>query len=76
MKVYYDEIIDALYLQFGDRQPDGAVEIAEGVSIDTAEDGSLTGIEILEASKKLDLNTILSYTLELDKNILMKKAAL
>jgi uncharacterized protein YuzE len=75
MKVYYDETVDALYLKLDDREPDGAVEIAEGVNIDTTEDGRLTGIEILKASEKIDLNTILSYTLELDKDILRKKTA-
>ena len=75
MKVYYDEEVDALYLKLGDQKPDGAIEIAEGVNIDTTTDGKLTGIEILKASKKIDIDTILSYTLELDQGILRKKSA-
>ena len=69
MKVHYDEEVDALYLRLGDQKPDGVIEIAEGINIDTTTDGKLTGIEILKASKKMNINTILSYTLELDKNI-------
>lgn len=69
MKVHYDEEIDALYLELGDEKPDGVIEISEGVNIDTTSKGKLTGIEILSASKKMDINTILSYTLELDKNL-------
>ncbi len=75
MKVYYDEKIDALYLKLGDQKPDGVIEIAEGVNIDTTSDGKLTGIEILQASKKININTILSYTLELDQNIFQKNIA-
>ena len=75
MKVHYDEEVDALYLKLGDQKPDGVIEIAEGVSIDTTTDGKLTGIEILKASKKINIDTILSYTLELDKDILRKKTA-
>jgi uncharacterized protein YuzE len=75
MKVHYDEEIDALYLKLSDEKPDGVIEITEGVNIDTTDDGKLTGIEILKASQKMNLNTILSYTLELDKDVLKKKSA-
>ncbi len=73
MKVYYDKEVDALYLKLSDQSPDGVIEIDEGVNIDTTCDGKLTGIEILKASQKFDINTILSYTLELDQNILGEK---
>ena len=75
MKINYDEEIDALYLKLGDQEPDGVIEIAEGVNIDTTDDGKLTGIEILHASDKINIDTILSYTLELDQGILRKKIA-
>ena len=75
MKVHYDEEVDALYLKLGDQKPDGVIEIAEGVNIDTTTDGKLTGIEILKASTKIDIDTILSYTLELNQGILRKKIA-
>ncbi|MBF0353244.1 MAG: DUF2283 domain-containing protein [SAR324 cluster bacterium] len=74
MKVHYDEEIDALYLQLSDQPPDGVIEITEGVNLDTTNDGKLTGIEILKASQKININTILSYTLELDHGILKQKA--
>ena len=75
MKVHYDEEVDALYLMLSDQKPDGVIETAEGINIDTTTDGKLTGIEILKASEKINIDTILSYTLELDKNILKKKIA-
>lgn len=74
MKIHYDEKVDALYLSLGDQQPDGVIEIAEGINLDTTEDGKLTGIEILKASEKINIDTILSYTLELDKNVFKKIA--
>jgi uncharacterized protein YuzE len=70
MKVYYDKEVDVLYLKLGDQKPDGVIEIAEGINIDTTVNGKLTGIEILKASKKINIDTILSYTLELDQGIL------
>jgi uncharacterized protein YuzE len=75
MKVHYDKEVDALYIQLSNQKPDGVIEIAEGVNIDTTNDGKLSGIEIINASKKFDLNTILSYTLELDKDLLLQKVA-
>jgi uncharacterized protein YuzE len=75
MKIQYDEEIDALYLKLGDQNPDGVIEITEGVNIDTTTDGKITGIEILNASNKMNIDTILSYTLELDQGVLRRKTA-
>ncbi len=75
MKVYYDDKVDAVYLQLSDEKPDGVVEISEGVNLDTTSDGKLAGIEILKASEKIDINTILSYTLELNKDILQQNVS-
>ncbi len=75
MKIHYDEEIDALYLKLSDQQPDGVIEIAEGINIDTTRDGKLAGIEILKASNKFNINTILSYTLEFDHNLFKQNVA-
>ena len=72
MKVYYDKEVDALYIKLGTKSPDGVIEISEGVNLDTTSEGKLVGIEILNASKKIDIKTILSYTLELDKKLLSR----
>ncbi|MFH1897624.1 MAG: DUF2283 domain-containing protein [Candidatus Desantisbacteria bacterium] len=66
-EVFYDDEIDALYLKLGDEKPEGVVEVSEGVSLDTTSEGRLVGIEILDASNKVAIETILSYTLELNK---------
>ncbi len=75
MKVNYDEEVDALYLKLSDQNPDGVIEITEGINIDTTTDGRLIGIEILNASQKININTFLSYTLELGEGILGQKIA-
>ena len=75
MKAHYDIEVDALYLTLGDPQPDGVIEIAEGVNIDTTADGKITGIETLKASSRLDVDTILSYTLELDHGLAKREVA-
>ena len=74
MRVHYDKEVDALYLEFGDEPPEGVIEIAEGVNLDTTSQGKIVGIEILDASGKMDLRTILSYTLELDKDLIAPRS--
>jgi uncharacterized protein YuzE len=75
MKVYYDDETDSLYLKLGDDAPDGVIEISEGVNIDTTSQGKIVSIEILNASKKIDLKTVLSYSLEFDKDLITQKFA-
>jgi len=73
MKVYYDDEVDALYLKLGDESPQGVIEITEGVNIDTTSEDKIVGIEILNASKKIDLTSLLSYSFEFEKRILDHK---
>jgi len=73
MKVYYDNKVDALHIKLGNKVPEGVVEISEGVNLDITSEGKIVGIEILDASEKIDIKTILSYTLELDKRLLSQK---
>ena len=74
MKVYYyDDEVDALYLKLGDESPEGVIEITEGVNIDTTSEDKIVGIEILNASKKIDLTSLLSYSFEFEKKILNQK---
>ena len=69
MKVHYDAAVDALYLTLADVQPEGTEELSSGINLDTTANGMITGIEILNASSRIDLDTILSFTLELDRDI-------
>ncbi len=74
MRIHYDHQVDALYLKLGEESPDGVMEIAEGINLDTTSEDKIVGIEILHASKRIDLKTILSYTLELDKDLIQETA--
>jgi len=74
MKVHYDNEVDAIYIKLGNQRPDGVIEISEGVNLDTTAENKIVGIEILHASKKMNINTILSYELELDNTLIQKTA--
>ena len=74
MKVHYDKEVDAIYIKLGNQKPGGVIEISEGVNLDTTAENKIVGIEILEASKKMNIKTILSYELDLG-NKLIKKIA-
>lgn len=74
MRVHYDKSIDAIYIKLGSQKPDGVIEISEGVNLDTTSENKIVGIEILDASKKMNIKTIFSYELELDKRLLQKTA--
>ena len=74
MKVYYDAEVDAVYIKLGTQKPDGVVEITEGVNLDTTSENRIVGIEILNASKKMNIKTILSYELKIDKKLIQKTA--
>jgi uncharacterized protein YuzE len=73
MKVYYDHEVDALYLALGEEAPDGVIELVEGVNLDITSGNRIVGLEILNASKKINLPTILSYSLEFDKELIFLK---
>jgi uncharacterized protein YuzE len=64
VKVFYDKQVDAVYIQLNIEKPEGVIEIEEGVNLDILPDGKISGIEILHASKKMDLKTILSYSID------------
>lgn len=74
MKVRYDSVVDAMYIKLGNQKPDGVVEIAEGVNLDTTSEDKIVGIEILNASKKMNIKTILSYEIELDRKLIQRTA--
>jgi uncharacterized protein YuzE len=71
MKIEYDKITDALYIQLKEADVDDNIDIEEGVSIDVDEKRHIVGIEILDASKKLSLKDIVNITIE---NLPVEKA--
>lgn len=60
MKISYDDGTDLLYLRFDERQQQ--VEnrrVAEDIVMDLGEDGKIIGIEILDASRHVNLQNLL-----------------
>ena len=60
MKIYYDDGNDLLYLRFDEREQQ--VEnrrLAEDIVLDIGENGKIVGIEILDASKHVNLENLL-----------------
>ena len=61
MKVTYDKLVDAIYIALSNLKPEGVIEVAEGINIDVTADGKVVGIELLDAKKKVSLDTLFSY---------------
>ena len=66
MKVSYDADVDAVYLELLKSEPEGVIEVAEGIHIDVTSDGRIVGIELLDASKKVSLGSLLTYEIDAD----------
>jgi len=66
MKVSYDADVDAVYLELLKCEPEGVIEVAEGIHIDVTSDGRIVGIELLDASKKVSLGSLLTYEIDAD----------
>jgi uncharacterized protein YuzE len=54
MKVSYDEEVDVLRIRFSTRPVEESDEDKPGVIIDYDADGNVVGLEVLDASKRMD----------------------
>ncbi|PJJ97784.1 hypothetical protein CO615_06890 [Lysobacteraceae bacterium NML75-0749] len=59
MKLSYDKETDSLYIHLSSREAVEAQEVAQGVVLDFAEDGSLVGIDVQHASQVADISRFL-----------------
>ena len=59
MKLNYYSETDSLYIDLSSKPSKESVEISEGIVLDYDEDGRITGIDIDNASHKIDLNEII-----------------
>ena len=55
MKFRYDDVVDALYIELSEESPVAATEVSDGINVDTTPTGRIAGIEILNASSRIDL---------------------
>ncbi len=58
MKLTYFPETDSLYIDLSSKTSVESVEVSEGIVIDFDEDGQITGIDIDNASFKIDLKEI------------------
>ena len=58
MKLNYDPETDSLYIDLSDHPSVESREVSEGVVLDYDQEGTLTGIDIDNASRKVDLDQL------------------
>lgn len=61
MKVKYDKEVDVLYIVFSEKKIKESDEGKPGIIIDYDKQGSIVGIEILNASKRIKNPTKVEY---------------
>jgi uncharacterized protein YuzE len=59
MKLNYYPETDSLYIDLSSKPSKESVEISEGVVIDYDDAGNITGIDIDNASRKINLNEVI-----------------
>jgi uncharacterized protein YuzE len=64
VKIEYDKAVDALYIRLRNVKPSDSKDIEEGVTVDLDKQGHIVGIEILDASEKLGLESLLNVSIE------------
>jgi len=66
MKLNYYPETDSLYIDLSSKSSIDSLEISEGVVVDFDEDGNIVGIDIDNASKKLDLTELILSKLPIE----------
>ena len=64
MKIEYSKDVDALYIRLREAKIADSIDIEEGVTVDLDEGGHIVGIEILDASEKLELSDLVNISIE------------
>lgn len=64
MKIEYSKGVDALYIRLREAKVVDSRDIEEGVTIDLDEKGHIVGIEILDASERLELSELVNISIE------------
>lgn len=64
MKIEYSKEVDALYVHFRQVMVATSKEVEEGVIIDLDEAGHIVGVEILDASKRMQPSELVNVHIE------------
>ncbi len=59
MKLHYYSETDSLYIDLSSKTSTQSIEIYEGIVLDYDEEGNITGIDIDNASHKIDLSEVI-----------------
>ena len=65
MKIEYSRDVDALYIRLREARIVDSEDLAEGITVDLDEQGHIVGIEILDASEKIDAAELLAVSKEM-----------
>lgn len=72
MKIEYSKSVDALYIKLRTAKIVDSRDIEEGVTVDLDENGHIVGLEILDASEKLNISDLVNISIE---NLPLEKVA-
>lgn len=64
MKIEYSKDVDALYIKLREAKISDSRDIEEGVTVDLDENGHIVGLEILDASEKMDITDLVNISIE------------
>jgi len=64
MKIEYSKSVDALYIKLREAKVEDTRDIEEGVTVDLDADGHIIGIEILDASVKMNISDLVNISIE------------
>ena len=64
MKIEYSKSVDALYIRLREAKIADSMDIEEGVTVDIDENGHIVGLEILDASEKLNISDLVNISIE------------
>ncbi|MFQ5976196.1 MAG: DUF2283 domain-containing protein [Candidatus Hydrothermarchaeales archaeon] len=64
MKIEYSKNVDVLYIKLREARITDSIDIEEGVTVDMDEKGHIVGLEILDASEKLDISDLVNISIE------------
>jgi uncharacterized protein YuzE len=59
MKLNYYAETDSLYIDLSSKTSTESIEVSEGIVVDYDGDGNITGIDIDNASRKIDLKEVI-----------------
>ncbi len=69
MLIFYNDKTDLLYIRLDDRTQDVRnVRVSDGIVLDVGENDKIIGIEILDASKHVDLERLFPINYKVSKS--------